>query len=479
MRLIITGFVPSAPGNHLRVDKAFLRKLLLHSPLLLPILVGVLLRLSAYPLAHLDRPELTSQWEYSTIALNIAAGKGYAYDWWYFGGTLTQPTAYMLPGEVMIHLAALYPFGDTVAGHTALFLEHVVLGGLFIYTMGKILFFLFGYSRAARLGVWLCAIYPGFIAASVSFGLTSAVLAFDSLFLWALLVTLSKIRNGERAWPSAFGVGLLAGILAMFRSESYLLIAATTLTVLWLYRRSARTVLRLAAIASIGALIVCTPWIIRNYIVFHKVIVTSVNGGFNFWRGHNQWAKGSPWYDNGQVVWTSPEMWHQIETAARDNSNIESVQDSYHWHAAFDWIRSHPATEVSNDLKKLVFFWGIDPHDRRAGLPYAALYGITVFSLIAGIVRLKKERAWKEPRIRDAVAIMALWFILYSAIVVAFFPLQRLQIILIGFYFPLVAYGADGIVATIAAKFFDRRTFLVRSASLGPKFSEQPQKHFL
>ena len=257
--LDITGFVPSAPGNRPPVDKAPFSKKLLRSPLVLPVLVGVLLRLTAYPLAHLDRPELTSQWEYSTIALNIAAGNGYAYDWKYLGKTLTQPTAYMLPGEVMIHLAALYPFGDTVTGHTVLFFEHVALGGLFIYATGKILFFLFGYSRTARLGVWLSAIYPGFIAASASFGLTSAVLAFDALFLWALLVTLSKVRNGERAWPSALGVGLLAGILAQFRSESYLLLAATALTILWLYRRSARTVLRLAAIASIGTLIVCAP----------------------------------------------------------------------------------------------------------------------------------------------------------------------------------------------------------------------------
>ena len=218
---------------------------------------------------------------------------------------------------------------------------------------------------------------------------------------------------------------------------------------------------------------------IRNYIVFHKVIVTSVNGGFNFWRGHNEWASGSPWYKNGEAVWTSPEMWRQIEVRARADSNIEWMQDSYHWQAAFDWIRSHPAAEVSNDLKKLAYFWGIDPNDPRAGLPYAILYAITVFSLIAGIVRLKKERAWKEARVRDALTIIGLWFILYSAIVVAFFPLQRLQIILIGVYFPLVVYGADGIVATVAAKFFDRRTFQVESAVLGRKFSEQPQKHFL
>src|SRR5579884_4116379 len=375
------------------------------TPLAAPLLIGLAVRLAAFPLAHLKNPELVRHWEYAEIALNLAAGKGYSFDWGYSGHNFTFPTAYMLPGEVMIHYAALGAFGDTLPGHTVLFLEEVAFGGIFIFAMWKLLTLLFGESKRTRWGVWLAALYPGFVVACATYGIASAVLAIDALFLWSLVLTLSKFRTGERATLPAIGTGIFAGLLTQFRSESYLMLGVTAVVLLWTYRRSFRSLLPIASVAALSMAIVCAPWAIRNEIVFHKLILTSINGGFNFWRGNSEQATGSSWKANGDPVWTTDAMWTQIEPGGRTDSLVEFTQDAYHRKAAMEWVRTHPKEEAVLAVKKIAFFWGVDPYDPRMGILYVAFYAITILTAMAGLFQMRKERAWKNNRVRDMVVI--------------------------------------------------------------------------
>ncbi len=415
-------------------------------------MVGVLLRLAAFPLAHLTHPELERHWEYATIAKNLIAGNGYSFNWDYANYHLVLPTAYMLPGQVFIIYAALATFGNTLAGHIALFLEEVVLGGVFIFGIGKLLHLLFGRTRAARIGTWLAAIYPSFIVACANFGIASAVLAIDALFLWALVLLLATIRAGERPLLLAIGVGIVAGLMTQFRSESYFLLAVTGVAIVWLYRKSVRKLLPMGTVVVIAALATCAPWVVRNYIVFHKVIPASVNGGFNFWRGHNDLANGST--KNPEFIdWTTPQMWAAMEPLNRLDSNVEFTQDRYDWKLAIDWIRAHPKREAQLALNKVIFFWGIDPYDNRGGVLYMVLYSLTLLAALMGIIRIRRERLWRDKTIRDTLAVIALWTVGYTLVVIAFFSMVRLQVLMIGFYFPLVAYGADSIIAWTFGRF--------------------------
>ena len=415
---------------------------LVRSPIALPLALGLLVRLMAFPLAHLKNPELPRHWEYATIALNLASGKGYSFDWSYLGHTITIPTVYMLPGEVMVHFAALGLFGDTLLGHTVLFLEEVGFGGIFIFAMWKLLTLLFGNSRRTRIGVWLAALYPSFVVACASYGITSAVLALDALFLWLLLLVLQTFRSGARPTLPAMFLGIIAGLLTQFRSESYLLLSGTAITILWLYRKSFRNLIPLVGVTAIAMAVICAPWVIRNYLQFHKVIITSVNGGFNFWRGNTFGAYES----HGHPMWTTDGMWNEMAPGGHFDSSFEFTRDAYHWHAAFDWIRTHPQQEVVLAFDKLGLFWGFDTRDNRAGLLYIILYVPTVIAAIIGLIRLRKEKASTSPTIGDLLVAIAVWAILYSMIVAAFFSLERLQVLMIGFYFPLVVVGTDWII---------------------------------
>ena len=146
-------------------------------------------------------------------------------------------------------------------------------------------------------------------------------------------------------------------------------------------------------------------------------------------------------------------MWDEIEPVKRVDSNVEFTQDAYHFKKAGEWIAAHPEIEVERTLKKGALLWGIDWYSKDARKPaYIIIYSLTFISLVAGIIRIQREKLRANPIMRDATNIIALWCVFYTLVVMTFFSLPRLQIILIGFYFPIVIYGADWTIGKLLSK---------------------------
>jgi hypothetical protein len=204
----------------------------------------------------------------------------------------------------------------------------------------------------------------------------------------------------------------------------------------------------------VGFLLVVSPWIIRNAIILHRFIPTSTTAGFNFWRGHNPDATGSSWDANGQTIWTSDTIWNEIEPLGTADSNIEFVQSPYHFHWAMTWIEAHPSLEIERTFKKALLLWGIDWYSDDARLPaYILLYALTLASLIVGVRRMQQEQIRRDPSMRQATNLIALWCVFYTAIAMAFFSVPRLQIMLVSFCFPIIVYGAYWLMQKIVLAF--------------------------
>jgi len=409
----------------------------------LPLIFGFLARLAMFPLVHLDNPKFQ---EYGWIAQYLAQGKGYSFHWGYGGFDLILPTAYMPPGEVMIEYFGLGLFGDNLAGHTFIFLELAAIGTIFIYATWRIITLLGFSERERRVGAWLAAIYPSFLFASTTFGISTAVITIDALIIWTLLSLTSKFREGKPAITNAIITGALGGALALFRSESYPLLIAVAIFILCQYRRSPKFAKAIAGMAIAFALVV-SPWIVRNYVTLHRFIPASTNGGFNFWRGHDEYTTGSSWSPGGHSIWTTDSMWSEIEPVNKVDSNVEFTADAYHYKKAKEWIASNPTLDLERTLRKPILLWGIDWYNEYAFTPqYIAIYFATIIALIAGILRIRNDKFLKNPAMRDFTKITAIWCIYYTIIVMVFFSVPRLQVILVGVYFPIVIYGADWII---------------------------------
>ncbi|HEY3875064.1 MAG TPA: hypothetical protein VGM92_06280 [Candidatus Kapabacteria bacterium] len=411
--------------------------------LLWPLLVTFVARIAMVPFAHLDNPHL---WEYGDIARQMLHGYGYAFHWSYRTISIIIPSAWMPPGQVFIQYLGLKLLGDNLSGYIFIFLEDVVIGSLVVIAMREILQEIFSDRRLIRFGTWLAALYPSFIFAASTFGIGSAVLTIDAFFLWALLATFRAVYDQRKAIGPAIGLGVSAGLLTQFRSESYLLIALTFILLAWQLWKKPDAV-RAVAIAVAACAIVAAPWIVRNAVVFHRFLPTSTSGGFNFWRGHSPEATGSSWDADGGVVWTPGEMWDSIEPLAVPDTNIEFTMGRYHLQDAKAWIAAHPLLELERTLKKFVLLWGVDWYNPEAQSPiYILLYTLTLLCFVLGIIRARRTKIAARPVVRFALQAIALWCVFYTAIVLLFFSLPRLQILMIGFYFPLVVYGADEIV---------------------------------
>jgi hypothetical protein len=414
-----------------------------------PMIAGFLFRLAMMPFAHLSNPSL---WEYGTIAKNLWLGRGYSNDWNIPGIShpVTLPSAFMPPGGVMIHYLGFLFFGDSIAAHAFIFFENVAFGVIFIYAIGALVYSIFHDRRLSMLAAWLAALDPIFVFSTSSFGVIAPLLAMNALFFLSLTTLSSRIEMGgdSRLTVPALVVGVLGGILTFFRSEAYVLVAATFILSLWRYRSNLRRVAAPILISMFAMLITVSPWIIRNEIVFHRMVPGSSNSGFNFWRGHSDLWGQLPLFGQNAAPW--PETWPHINPGTLPNSNMEFERDSLLQHEANDWIIAHPAIEATRSLRKLALFWGIDFYNATSLSPiYIATYALTLIFLILGFWRMRKTRMASA---RAPIAVIMLWMVLYSVLVIVFFPMVRLQVIVSGVYFPIVVYGVGQ-----AIELFDRK----------------------
>jgi 4-amino-4-deoxy-L-arabinose transferase-like glycosyltransferase len=124
-------------------------------------------------------------------------------------------------------------------------------------------------ERAALIAVALGAAYPLLITADG---------ALMSESLYGLLVALSLLTAyklmDEPNWRWAALLGVLGGLAALTRGEAFVLYA---LLLLPLLRRPGG--LRCIAVALVALVVVLTPWTMRNWFTFDRLVLVSTNAG--------------------------------------------------------------------------------------------------------------------------------------------------------------------------------------------------------
>jgi hypothetical protein len=168
---------------------------------------------------------------------------------------------------------------------------------------------------------------------------------------------------------------------------------------------------RVANCAALGlaAALVLSPWVIRNYQVFGKPIVTTTHGGYTLWLGNNEsfydWLRedetGLPWdvdRRDGKPP-TAEELNRQFEILVLSESEgWESAEDLFHKNLAYKAIAAHPATFARACLYRVGELWSPLPNQLTADestsrmlLRYvtAAWYGCIYLLAAIGIWKLR------------------------------------------------------------------------------------------
>ena len=249
-------------------------------------LIGFATRV-AYTLPTISRPHGDSFF-YRGVAQQLADGNGYADPFSALVGN-PQPTA-QHPPLFSMYLALWTKLG--VSDFRAYQIVCCLLGAATVVLIGL-------------LGRQLAGPGPGLIAAGIAalyppLAVLDSTVNSESLYV-PLVVVVLLLAYRYIARPNiggAVALGLATGLATITRTDGILLLALVAAPVCWRFGRPRAPALAACAAA---ALLIVTPWIVRNWIQFDRVPLASSNGG------HTLMATNcnSTYYDSDSIGFVS------------------------------------------------------------------------------------------------------------------------------------------------------------------------------
>lgn len=323
-------------------------------------LIGLLIRV-AYVWTLGDKVHWPDETEYHGIAVNLLAGKGYAY-FRDYGSSVLGPTAYRMPALPAL-LALLYAL--TGPHLLAARLLQALMGALLIPTAYSIARELHYSPIPGILAGCLLAIYPYYVFCA---GTVYPVVLPALLVAAATLLLLRGARRGDIRLEAAAGLALGAGILAMGH-----LIGAIPFLIAWiLLNKKAsprRRWLASAAMCSV-ILIVVLPWVVRNRIVMGRTCLSTAFA-YNLYVGNRPEAR---WNSGSRVMDMEPPDVRHTVAKMREGDACPL----YSKLAALE-IRARPGRFVMLSLGRAANFWRLYPNAvlRPLGMKEKLVGGIT------------------------------------------------------------------------------------------------------
>lgn len=394
-------------------------------------LAALLLRL-AFVWQIRDLP--TQRWlvmdaqRYDELARGIAAG-----------GWLPREVFYQAP-LYPYFLALIYTVTDNSL--LAVRLLQAALGAATVVLLAVLARRLFGTDTGRAAGV-LAALYgPAIFYVPLLLKSTLTLLALTGAVL--LLASTRTPRH-------ALAAGLLFGVSALLQENLILLVPCAAVWLL-LVERARRS----AAMLLLGALLGVAPATLLNVLAGGEAVLTSSQGGMNFYIGNSRGASGT--YTGLSAGSQNPES--QREDARRMAAGFATRErgrqvspgeltpgeiSGLFWRESFRQIRADPAAWGRLLLRKARLFWnaleipdaeGYDVY-RREGRPLALLW--IGFGIVAPLGLTGLGLAWREGN-RRAVSLLALLLAGLCASVVLFFVFGRYRLPVVVLLIPPAGY---------------------------------------
>ena len=323
--------------------------------------------------------------EAGRIARSIVQGEGFSNP--LFGKT--GPTSWLSPAYPAVLAGIFKAFGvySTASAIVAMGLN-CLLSALTCIPIYLIARKHFGRPTALWAG-WAWAFFPYaiFFSADFIWATTLTTLLMTLIFLCVI-----SLESSETMWPW-LGFGVLSGLGAL--TDPVVMSVAPALGAWAWYRRyrSGRPWLAPGLTAVLAVVLVISPWFVRNYETFHRVIPFRSCLGLEVYFGNNQdsWHWGPPGYHQSD----SEREWREYQQLGE----IGYVDKKFDQGLAF--IDSHRMLYVKQTVRRAVYlwtgFWSFDPRYLREepADPYNMVFctGLSVLAL-AGLWRL-----WKLDRV--------------------------------------------------------------------------------
>jgi 4-amino-4-deoxy-L-arabinose transferase-like glycosyltransferase len=383
------------------------------NPVALFFILGFCLRLFAV-LFFQGQFNASDTLEYVAIADNILGGKGYS-----------------INGHLTVLVTPVYPL--LIATIFLISMNNLMMVQLLQIFVGaatvSIIYLLARKLFRPRIAFWaalIVSVHP-WVIYWTGFVLTETVF----LFLLCLSALLFLEMMKTPSLRAAVGVGVSFGLASLCRPLGLVIFVSLLIASPLLFRQLRRN-LRYLAVAALLLLVVMSPWIVRNYLVFGQFIPTSLEQGYSLYVGNNP---------NASLRYGVPEPGRAF-LPAEVNGMTESQMNSYLQGLALSYIIQNPTRFAELVIVRFYLFWSpIYPtysflHDLINCVLYLALY----FAAVVGLNRLYKR---ERPGFWFFFALLAVPTLVQSITIVDLD--QRFRLPLQPFLAILAAYGLDSI----------------------------------
>ena len=285
------------------------------------------------------------------IARALATGYGYANPFnGHTGPTAWEPPLYPLLLAAVFKLCGVY---SALSGWVILSLNSVFSAAtaVFLYFIADRCY----NRRIALWSAWIWALYPAAMQYAVRWVWE---ISLTCMLFTAVLALAVKMRNigdppgtpSQQTTRNWLLFGLLWGLIGL--SDSTLLLFLPVCGLWILFGSPTRAVFLRAVASALMFIAVVSPWMVRNYLVFHTFIPFRTNFGAELYAGNNPEALGFPW---GKTVNGQAEVRAYTQLGEPRYSRQQGA-------LAKAWITSHPARFLEISLKRFYFFWSAVPH---------------------------------------------------------------------------------------------------------------------
>lgn len=311
-------------------------------PYALMALVALAIRLAVIPFLYHDwlDPFVLEHWAFGRIARSIATGHG-------FGNVFAQtgPTA-VLPPVYAYLLAGIFKIlgPETTPSILAALSLNCVFSALTCIPVFLLAKQAFG-ERVAKWAGWGWAFSPYGVYYGADWAWSTCLLTLElsCLFLYAWKLEKS-CRRGD--WLT---FGALCAVAGLTEPVALSVLPLLGLWTLWRrYRQNKPWKLQLVAAALAGG-IVLTPWIGRNYMLFHRLIPVRSGFGLELYIGNNGYS----------TRWVNSAL-HPNHSDAELGEYERMGEMAYMDHKleqGKEYVRSHPGWYAWMTCRRIVYLW--------------------------------------------------------------------------------------------------------------------------
>jgi len=359
------------------------RRRLCAPPFLWIVLLAIALRAAAViAVVGWEQPPSDKTSRYDAIALNLLEGEGFSRQ----GG---RPTA-VAPPLYPLLLAGVY----RVAGYSETALR-ATLGVLDVVTC--VVWMLIAWEILDRRAAWmtglLYAICPYFIYMTVTAGSDTLFLLMLSVFMLILVSTLET--------PTRMGfvvAGVVLGLATLTRAVPLLFPIYLLPFLMLRYRAALGKALGVWILITCGFVATLTPWTIRNFVHFHRLVPVQTLGGYHLYLA--------------TTAYEDPES-RANRSPVEGRGDVET--DAGLYTKTVRRVAEHPVRFLRGMADRLVQMWYL----RHGGRPDVVLGAANIGLLaLASAGAYRSRRRW-----RQLLPILALisYFVLLHSVLFAMF----------------------------------------------------------